>query len=119
MLIQAKMEPGNFDVLEMAPTVQCITGSYRKPEYEVPFLDLFLNQNDNCKILYDALQSEEGGRFYHEENRYMVIDVQDMDIADLPNEYIWITLNQAKTFIKFNNYFNIELRSIIASISPI
>ena len=26
-LIQAKVEPGNFDVVEMAPTVHCITGS--------------------------------------------------------------------------------------------
>ena len=41
-LVQAKLEPGNFDVLELAPTVQCITGSYSgvPEEHRPPFLDV-------------------------------------------------------------------------------
>ena len=28
-LVQAKLESGNFDILELAPTVQCLTDNYR------------------------------------------------------------------------------------------
>ena len=49
-MVQAKIEAGNYDILELAPTVQCLTGNYRsgKNEYEVPFIDLVLNaKKDN------------------------------------------------------------------------
>jgi oxidase EvaA len=102
----------------MAPTVQCITGSYTKPEYEIPYLEYFI-QKGKGKIMHDSLQSEEGGRFFHEQNRYVVIEVEDEFSNDVKERYIWMTLGQVKDFIKFNNYFNIEARSLIACISPI
>jgi len=118
-LVQAKLEVGNFDLLEMAPTVQCITGSYTEPQYEVPYLEFFTRE-EKGKILYDSLQSEEGGRFFHEQNRYVVIEVEDDAFPEEINQnYIWMTLGQIKVFIKFNNYFNVEARSLVACISPI
>jgi len=118
-LVQAKLEVGNFDLLEMAPTVQCITGSYTEPQYEVPYLEFF-TQEAKGKILYDSLQSEEGGRFFHEQNRYVVIEVEDNEFPEyIKQNYIWMTLGQIKVFIKFNNYFNVEARSLVACISPI
>lgn len=39
-LVQAKLESGNFDVVEMAPTVQCLTGNYRKGKTNTRFLIL-------------------------------------------------------------------------------
>ena len=118
ILVQAKLEAGNFDMLEMAPTVQCITGSYCKPEYRVPYLEYFVEKRKG-KVLYDCLQSEEGGRFFHEQNRYVVLEVGDEFPIDVEEAYIWMTLWQAKEFIKFNNYFNVEARSLIACFSPI
>src|SRR5690606_25998035 len=43
-LVQAKMESGNFDIIELAPSVQCLTGNYRKGlnDYEVEFIDYVL-----------------------------------------------------------------------------
>ena len=117
LLIQAKLESGNFDTLEMAPTVQCITGSYKNPEYPVRYLNYFFDQN--AKVHYDTLQSEEGGRFYQEQNRYIVIEVDENFPVQVHERYIWMTFQQAKEFVKFNNYFNIEARSLIACVSPI
>jgi oxidase EvaA len=119
LLVQAKMEVGNMDILEMAPTVQCITGSYRNQEYQVPFLEHFISTRDML-VHYDTLQSEEGGRFFHEQNRYMVIEPKgDFNCNKIPDNYIWMSLFQVKEFIKFNNYFNIEARSLIACFSPV
>jgi len=115
-LVQAKAEPGNFDILEMAPTVQCITGSLRNMEYPVPYVDNFLAPG--ASVRYNTIQSEEGGRFYHEQNRYMVVEAPA--IAEVPHPfYCWMTLRQIKEFIKFNNYFNIEARSLVSCISPV
>jgi dTDP-4-dehydro-6-deoxy-alpha-D-glucopyranose 2,3-dehydratase len=118
LLIQAKLEAGNFDVLEMAPTVQCITGSYRNPDWAVPYLEYFTG-DQSVIIRFDTRQSEEGGRFFHEQNRNVVVEVGDVFPALVDQRYIWMTFRQAKQFIKFNNYFNIEARSLIACISLI
>ena len=117
LLVQAKMEAGNFDILEMAPTVQCITGSYSNPEYNVEYLDFFLN--NKSYLHYDVLQSEEGGRFFQEQNRNIVIEIEKDQLLNVHPNFIWMTFRQVKEFIKFNNYFNIEARSLLACITPV
>ena len=115
--VQAKLECGNFDIIEFAPTVQCLTGNYRQTkEGALPFLEYVINA-PSCKIYYDTLQSEEGGRFFREQNRNMIIMAGEEIPIELPERYIWMTLNQLYTFLKFNNYLNIQARSLIAAIS--
>ena len=118
-LVQAKLESGNFDIIELAPTVQCLTGNYRKGEneYEVDFIDYVLNPDkNNATVLHSSFQSEEGGRFYREQNKNMIIEVGDDFDVNVPDKYIWMTLHQIKTFIKFNNYLNIQSRSLLSVI---
>ena len=116
-LVQAKLECGNFDILEMSPTVQCLTGNYRETSKEsLPFLEIVLNAPKST-VLYDTMQSEEGGRFYQEQNRNMVIMVDETFNEKVPENYCWMTLNQLHSFLKFNNYLNIQARSLIAAIS--
>lgn len=114
--VQAKLECGNFDIIEFAPTVQCLTGNYRNyNSSDIPYLDYVLNI-EKQKIILDNFQSEEGGRFYKEQNRNMIVVAGD-EISDiLPENYIWMTLNQLNAFIKFNNYLNIQARSLLAAI---
>ncbi len=115
--VQAKLECGNHDVIEFAPTVQCLTGNYRQTkEGGLPFLDYVLKAKPN-QIVFDTLQSEEGGRFFREQNRNMIILAGEDVPVHLPEKYIWMTLNQLYTFLKFNNYLNIQARSLIAAIS--
>ncbi len=116
-LVQAKVEAGNFDILELAPTVQCLTGNYRKGlnEYEVPFIDEVLNV-PNERIIYRAYQSEEGGRFFQEQNLNLIIKAPDNFPIEIPDNFCWMTLNQLYTFIQFNNYLNIQARSLLSAI---
>lgn len=116
-LVQAKVEAGNLDILEMAPTVQCITGNYRRGlhEYTVPFLDRVQDAPES-RILYRALLSEEGGRFWHEQNLNLIVEAgPEFDDRELPPNYIWMTLRQLTEFTKFNNYLNIQARSLLAA----
>lgn len=115
--VQAKLECGNHDIIEFAPTVQCLTGNYRQTkEGALPFLDYVLTAKPE-QIVFDTLQSEEGGRFFREQNRNMIIIAGDEVAIELPDNYIWMSLNQLYTFLKFNNYLNIQARSLIAAIS--
>ncbi len=76
-LIQAKVECGNMDILEMAPTVQCLTGNYKNTDKgALPYLDYVLSSTPD-RILYNTRQSEEGGRFYQEQNKNMIIEADD------------------------------------------
>ncbi len=113
-LVQAKLESGNFDVLEMAPTVQCITDSYDVSE-DLPFLNYVLSAEKE-QIKFDTMQSEEGGRFYREQNRNMIIQADESFPIELPPKFAWLTINQLGMFLKFNNYLNIQARSLIAAI---
>ena len=115
-LVQAKLECGNLDVMEMAPTVQCLTGNYQDSgDNDIEFLDNVLSAPKD-KILINSLQSEEGGRFYREQNRNVIVEVDTDFPLEVPEKFIWMTLSQLSTFIKFNNYLNIQARSLVSLI---
>jgi len=117
-LVQARVEPGNFDIIELAPTLQLTPKNYLSPDPKrVPaFYDLLESAKPD-QIKYDQMQSEEGGRFYHDRNRYQIIEIgKDLEI-DIPENYNWMTINQIKKFIKFNNYFNIEARGLLSCLN--
>ena len=85
-------------------------------EGALPFLDYVLTASSD-QIVFDSLQSEEGGRFFREQNRNMIVVAGDEIPIELPSNYIWMTLNQLNTFLEFNNYLNIQARSLISAIS--
>ena len=115
-LVQAKLECGNFDVLELAPTVQCLTGNIDDYPKRPDFVDYVLNAPKE-QIIFDTLQSEEGGRFYKEQNRNIIVEADDSFPLDLPPRYTWMTLRQLYKFLRFNNYINIQARSLLSAIN--
>lgn len=108
-LIQAKVMPGNIDVIDLSPTVS--TSNYKKSK--VNFIEYFTNVKG--KIIYDTLQSEEGGRFYHLQNRNMILDIKEDELTEIPSNYIWMTLNQLMKFMPLG-MINIETRSLISAL---
>lgn len=89
--VQAKLECGNFDVVEFAPTVQCLTGNYRhSKKSSIPFLEYILKAPKE-KIIFDTFQSEEGGRFFREQNRNMIVLAGNEISVDLPTDFVWMT----------------------------
>ena len=115
-LVQAKLECGNFDVMELAPTVQCLTGNAEEAIIKPEFYDYIMNARKD-QVLIDALQSEEGGRFYHEQNRNILVEADENFPLELPERYTWMTLRQIYKFLRFNNYLNIQARSIISALN--
>ncbi|WP_434222744.1 NDP-hexose 2,3-dehydratase family protein [Limnospira platensis CENA597] len=114
-LVQAKVECGNFDIVEIAPTVQCLTGSYKSGN--VYFLKDVLDALKNPqKVKFNTIQSEEGGRFFRESNRNIIVEVGDKFSLDVPINFNWLSMGQLKNLIRFNNYVNIQARSLLSLI---
>ena len=117
-LVQAKLEPGNFDIVEFAPTVQCLTGNFRDiPTQHRPAYLAEIMAARPAQVLFDTLQSEEGGRFYREQNRNLLFLADDDFPIECSDNFCWMTLNQIMQFIRFNNYLNIQARSLISAIA--
>lgn len=114
LLMQAKVEVGNIDLLELAPTVQTLTGSY-KEDRKVPFL-LNIVDAPSSKVICSSMQSEEGGRFYHESNYNCIVMEDENFDPELPDNFKWIPLNQILFLLKFNNYLNMSTRSLLSQL---
>jgi oxidase EvaA len=114
-LVQAKLECGNYDVMELSPTVQCLIGSDGNTNSYVPFFD-YVRGAKAGNIQYDAVQSEEGGRFYHDQNRYMLITAEENFPLEVPDNFVWMTLKQIYSFLRFNNFVNAQARSLLAAL---
>lgn len=112
-VVQAKMEPGNIDKFELAPTVSFSNYEERVASgHKTAFAEYFIGDK-KVNVIFDNLQSEEGGRFYHFQNRNMMVETQDE--LCLPENYIWMTLNQILTLSKLS-LFNIESRSLLSAL---
>ena len=112
-LFQAKVECGNLDIVELAPTVQTLIGDFRKiNQIDLPFISYLYDSE--ARRIFDVLQSEEGGRFYEEENRNTLIFKDDLYDQDIPKDFIWLSLSAINKLIKHNNIFNIQSRSILS-----
>jgi oxidase EvaA len=113
-LIQAKVEPGSFDVIDLAPTVSCSDYLSVLQRQEKPsFIEFFENPSPGNVIL-NTIQSEEGGRFFQFQNRNMIIHIEN-EITEIPDNYRWLTLSQLMKLIKFG-LLNVESRSLISAI---
>ena len=66
-LTQLKLESGVMDLLEISPTVQCITSNYE--ENAMPSYVDQVTHRENVMTIADVYQSEEGGRFYNYQNK--------------------------------------------------
>lgn len=115
LLVQAKVEPGHIDVVELCPTVSC--SSYETVAMQTTrpaFFDHFVGESKG-KIHLDVLQSEEGGRFYHLQNRNMLVEIGEHQELAIPANYMWMTLAQVTELMR-HSMFNIEARSLISSL---
>jgi hypothetical protein len=65
-------------------------------------------------VRYRALQSEEGGRFFLEDNLNLVIEADESFPQTEPRDCIWMTLRQLKQFVQYNNFVNAQARCLLS-----
>lgn len=115
-LMQAKVEPGNLNNIQLSPTIQATKSNFmrkhggKKPHY----LEYFMEAS-KFEIIVDQLQSEQSSRFYKKRNRNIIIKVDDEGIV-LEKNFKWMTLGQIKRLMKRDNIVNMDTRTVLSCI---
>lgn len=115
--LQAKVEPGNIGTIQLSPTVQATYSNYTCAHGGTPptFLDQFISPPRE-RLLFARMQSEDGGRFMYKSNRNMIVLANDEIPLDLPEGFIWLTLQQIAGLIQRGNLVNACVRSILSGL---
>lgn len=114
-LMQAKMEPGNINILQLSPTVQATKSNFSKVHKgKLPsYLHFFIDRT-RSKILIDQLQTEQGARFLEKRNRNMIIEVEEE--VEVLDDFRWLTLAEIKKLLLIDNIINMDSRSVLSTI---
>ena len=112
-LVKPRLEVGSFDKIELGPSIQM------EPVHNLYYDDsvetLFRRKLDKSEgILYDHLLSEEGGRFFHEQNRNVILKIDKGELEPLPAGYFWVDYRSLNYMVQINNCLNIQLRNLLS-----
>ncbi|NLU68537.1 NDP-hexose 2,3-dehydratase family protein [Streptomyces sp. HNM0574] len=112
-LMQAKMEPGNPNLLQLSPTVQATRSNYTKVHRgaDVKYIEYFVRPGRG-RPLADVLQSEHGSWFYRKSNRNMLV-VTDEEVP-VDEDFCWLTLGQLGELLRRDNVVNMDARTVLA-----
>ncbi|MEV0444325.1 NDP-hexose 2,3-dehydratase family protein [Streptomyces spectabilis] len=112
-LMQAKMEPGNPNLLQLSPTVQATRSNYTKVHRgsDVKYIEYFTTPGRG-RPLADVLQSEHGSWFYRKANRNMLV-LTDEDVA-VDDDFCWLTLGQLGELLCQDTVVNMDARTVLA-----
>lgn len=114
-LMQAKIEPGNVNCVQISPTIQATKSNFTQahngaaPRYLEWFRDV--NPRD---VVVDLLQSEQGSRFLEKRNRNIMVYV-NKSVEVLPS-HCWMTLGQIAHFMQLDNMVNMDARTVLSCI---
>ncbi len=114
-LMQAKMEPGNVNVLQLSPTVQATRSNYSRVHGgQAPRYLEYFTEPGLARVLLDQLQPEQGARFLRKRNRNMVVAV-DHEVP-VHEDFCWLTLGQIKALLAHDNIVNMDARTVVSLI---
>jgi oxidase EvaA len=108
VLVQARVEPGLADEVELAPTVQATADTVA-----APFLTE-VRRPDPARVRFRAVLSEEGGRFLNAENDYLIVETEQR--AEPPG-FRWMTPAQLANLVRRSHYVNVQARSLLACLN--
>ncbi|MDO4794016.1 MAG: NDP-hexose 2,3-dehydratase family protein [Filifactor alocis] len=111
-LVKARAETGCFDKIELGPSVQ-LEADYVEEELDVVEKLFFERWKGQQNIRFDTVLSEEGGRFYHEQNHNVIIEIEE-ELRELPQGYFWVDYKTLAELITVNNVLNIQLRNLLS-----
>ena len=117
-LLQAKIEPGNLNIVQLSPTLQATRSNYTRVHkgFSPLYLDYFTGEKDVI-VLVDQLQSEQGARFLHKRNRNIIVEIDKNDSIEIYENFVWLSLGQIKDLLSYPNVVNMDTRTVISCIN--
>ena len=109
-LLQAKVEPGNINKIQISPTVQATRSNYSRIHggKTIPFLKYFKKKNRNF-----SLQTEQAFRYYNKKNSNIITFVSKK--IDLDEKFRWFSKVEIFKLLKKKNLINMDTLSVFSS----
>lgn len=114
-LMQAKVEPGNINGVQLSPTVQATRSNYMQVHAgSAPAYVQYFREPARGRVLLNQLQSEQASRYYRKQNRNVIVELNDDEHVDVAPQFCWMTLVQIKELLKRPNMVNMDTRTVLA-----
>ena len=109
-LLQAKVEPGNKNKLQLSPTVQATKSNYQRVHggKKIPYLNYFLKNSKNF-----VAQFEQGYRYLYKSNYNSLINIKKK--VKILNNYFWLNRKDIKELIKKRSVLNMDTISVFST----
>lgn len=97
-LVEAKFEPGNYNQLQLSPTLQATFSNLemvhggREPNY----YKFFKNYNNKKDFIFNNWLTEDGGRLYKKRNLGLIKQVEYKKIGNLNEGFVYVSLFQLR-----------------------
>ena len=113
LLVQAKLEPGDLGLSQIAPSVQATASNLDRVHggASQPFAEL-VTADPNAHV--DALGSEQGTRFLGKFNRNVLVTAE-IAAADLPGHLKWFPARELLRMLHDDHAINTDARSVLVS----
>ncbi|MCR5042358.1 MAG: NDP-hexose 2,3-dehydratase family protein [Clostridia bacterium] len=110
-LVQAKIEPGNENIVQLSPTAQATYSNYTRSHGGAapPFAEFFLEKRG--RVAADTVQYEQCSRYLAKRNRNMILLTEE----DVPESYshFYVTLAQLARFMP-TGAVNLDVRLLLS-----
>ena len=109
-LLQAKVEPGNINKIQISPTVQATRSNYSRVHggKTIPFLKHFKKRNN-----YFSLQKEQAFRYYNKKNSNIINYVSKR--MSFNEKFRWFSKIEILNLLKEKNLINMDTLSVFSS----
>lgn len=113
-LIQARVEPGNYQVAQFGPTVQSTPANYLRVHggRATDYLDLFFGHDSRVNLLHDSTQLDLGGRYFKKNKRLVIVEVPP-ELPTAPN-FAWLPSSVLRQAVGVSATLNTDLRSMFS-----
>jgi oxidase EvaA len=114
-LMKASSEIGFLEGVQLSATIVAPPGSAPSSSDPVEAeLLARIESGEGVERMASCRQSEEGGRFYRDENDYSVLRVDPAVALPESDSYRWFSLGQIKHMMAVPGTFSMELRGVLA-----
>lgn len=116
ILVQAKDEPGNEHLTQIAPTIQATKSNFENAHggSDVPYFDFFTQPSASRRVLNDSQSSEHGERFWKKQNRNLTVLSSEAPPPVGPR-YRWFAVGDILASLDVDFLVNTDARSVLAA----
>ena len=114
-LIEGKYEPGNYNMIQLSPSVQSTYSNLNQKHKGERNKIIQFYFKKGYKTLKKVWVSEDGGRLFKKRNLHWIIESQFKNIP-LEKNYKWLSLWEIEEFINKGTYVGPHLRAILSLI---